>query len=98
LRLHLEGTVDTVGVRELKARLSHHLKRVQAGHSVTVTDRGRAIARIQPVDASADTGWIMRMVAEGKASWSGGKPKGARRTAVNTGKLLASDIVIRDRR
>ena len=71
--------MNTVGVRELKARLSHHLKRVQAGHSVTVTDRGRAIARIQPVEVPADNGWIMRMVAEGKASWGGGKLKGARR-------------------
>ena len=89
--------MSTVGVRELKARLSHHLKRVQAGHSVTVTDRGRAIARIQPVEESADTGWIMRMVAEGKASWGGGKPKGSLHPVKLKGKKLASDYVIEDR-
>ena len=89
--------MDTVGVRELKARLSHHLKRVKAGHSVTVTDRGRPIARIQPVDLPADTGWIARMVAEGKASWSGGKPKGSSRPVRLKGKQLASDYVIEGR-
>jgi prevent-host-death family protein len=90
--------MEVVGVRELKARLSHHLRRVQAGHSVTVTDRGRAIARIQPVDAPVDTGWTMRMVAEGKASWSGGKPRGSLRPVKLKGNKLASDYVIEDRR
>lgn len=90
--------MDTVGVRELKARLSHHLKRVKAGHTVTITDRGRAVARIQAVDAAADTGWILKMVAEGKASWNGGKPKGILRPVKLKGNTLASDYVIEDRR
>ena len=67
----------TVGVRELKANLSRLLKRVQAGATLTVTDRGRAIATIQPAAApKADLSWVHEMVAQGKADWSGGKPRG----------------------
>ncbi|MCV7379817.1 prevent-host-death protein [Mycobacterium alsense] len=39
-----------VGVRELRDQLSRHLAQVRAGRTVTVTDHGRPIARIVPVD------------------------------------------------
>jgi prevent-host-death family protein len=39
-----------VGVRELRDSLSRHLAEVRAGRVVTVTDHGRPIARIVPVD------------------------------------------------
>ena len=35
-------------VRELKARLSHYLKLAARGEQVTVTSRGRPIARLMP--------------------------------------------------
>lgn len=38
-----------IGVRELRDKLSRHLAEVQAGRTVTITDHGRAIARIVPV-------------------------------------------------
>jgi prevent-host-death family protein len=38
-----------VGVAELKDQLSKHLRAVEAGDQVEVTDRDRAIARIIPV-------------------------------------------------
>jgi len=37
-----------VGVAELKDQLSTHLRAVEAGETVEVTDRGRPIARIVP--------------------------------------------------
>lgn len=37
------------GVRELRNHLSRYLDRVRAGEEVTVTDRGRAVARLVPV-------------------------------------------------
>ncbi|MEV5649163.1 type II toxin-antitoxin system prevent-host-death family antitoxin [Nocardia sp. NPDC052254] len=40
-----------IGVRELRDHLSQHLAEVRSGHTVTVTDHGRPIARIVPVDA-----------------------------------------------
>jgi prevent-host-death family protein len=88
--------MQTVGIRDLKNRLSHHLKRVQAGASLTVTERGRAIATLTPVGAPDDQAWAYRMVAEGRAHWNGGKPKGSKNPPRNKGKLL-SDFVIEDR-
>jgi prevent-host-death family protein len=39
-----------VGVRELRDNLSRHLAEVRSGRTVTVTDHGRPIARIVPVE------------------------------------------------
>jgi prevent-host-death family protein len=40
-------------VRELKSKLSSYLKRAAAGEEVTVTSRGRAIARVVPAPPEA---------------------------------------------
>ncbi len=42
--------MDTVGIRELKAHLSRHLKRVRSATRLMVTERGRSIATISPVE------------------------------------------------
>ena len=42
-----------IGVAELKARLSEHLRAVRAGETVTVMDRGTPIADIVPHRAAA---------------------------------------------
>lgn len=86
-----------IGVRELKAQLSRQLKRVQRGSRLTITDRGRAIAVLSPVEAQAGAEWAWRMVAAGKASWSGGKPRGLTPLANARGKAT-SEMVIEDRR
>jgi len=41
-------TMTRVGIAELKARLSEYLRRVRRGHSLTVLDRDRPIARLVP--------------------------------------------------
>lgn len=40
-----------VKIAELKDRLSEHLRRVERGEEIEVTDRGRPIARIIPIPA-----------------------------------------------
>ena len=72
--------METVGIRELKTHLSRHLKRVRAGARMIVTEHGRPIATISPVD-DGDRGWVDQLIAEGAAQWSGGKPAGARHPA-----------------
>jgi prevent-host-death family protein len=52
-----------VGVRELRDGLSRHLAAVRSGRTVTVTDHGRPIARIVPVDSQSP---LERLVAEGR--------------------------------
>ena len=39
-----------VGIRALRADLSRWLKRVEAGEEITVTDRGRPVAKITPAN------------------------------------------------
>ena len=39
----------TVGIAELKARLSHWIRRVRRGESVVVMDRSTPVATLQPV-------------------------------------------------
>jgi prevent-host-death family protein len=40
--------MKTVGVRELKNRLSEYIRRVRAGEGVLVTDRGEVVAELTP--------------------------------------------------
>lgn len=40
-----------IGVRELRQHASRYLARVAAGEELEVTDRGRAVARLVPIEA-----------------------------------------------
>lgn len=89
---------DSVGIRELKARLSHYVNRVRQGTRVTVTDRGRAVATLVPANAPVAAEWVDRMVAAGAAApWSGGKPAGLVRRIPGRG-VPASRMLLDDRR
>lgn len=50
------------GIRELRDHLSRYLELVQGGEELTVTDRGRPVARLVPVDKDRP---FDRLVAEG---------------------------------
>jgi prevent-host-death family protein len=52
----------TVGVRELRQRASELLRRVEAGETIEVTDRGRPVAVLAPLP---DRGPIERLRAAG---------------------------------
>ena len=41
----------TVGIAELKARLSEYLRRVRRGHALIVVDRNTPIARVVPYES-----------------------------------------------
>jgi prevent-host-death family protein len=59
------GGMDQISVRELNQNTSAVLAKVRHGQTLEVTDRGRPIARLVPVDESI--GLLERLVAEGKA-------------------------------
>jgi len=40
--------METVGIRELKNKLSAYVRKVEAGDVVLVTDRGRVVAELVP--------------------------------------------------
>ena len=55
--------MKTVGIRELKNRLSEYLRQVRSGESVLVTDRGEVMAEFSPpgrvlADASVPAGLL----------------------------------------
>lgn len=54
-----------VGIRELKAGLSAHLRSVQRGREIAVTERGRVIARIVPVSGGSEEA-LARLISEGR--------------------------------
>lgn len=54
-----------VGVRDLRNSLSRHLSEVRAGITITVTDHGRPIARIVPIDSPTP---LERLIAEGRVT------------------------------
>jgi len=46
----------TVGIRELKAKLSLYLRHARRGEVVLVTDRGKVVAEIRPSAGKPDAG------------------------------------------
>ena len=85
--------METVGIRELKTHLSRHLKRVRAGAHLLITERGRSIATLTPVEAPAEIAWAHQIVIEGRAHWRGGKPAGGTRRARVAGAPAASAVL-----
>jgi prevent-host-death family protein len=53
----------SVGVRELRQRASELLRRVQAGETIEVTDRGRPVAVLAPLP---DAGPLERLRSSGE--------------------------------
>lgn len=93
-----EHAMEKVGIRDLKARLSRHLRRVRSGVTLVVTERGRAIASIQPIETAEDVAWAHAFVSAGLGQWSGGKPDGASAPAQTKRGKAVSDAVLEDRR
>jgi len=53
-------------VSQLKARLSEHLDMVKRGEEVLVTERGKPVARIMPVEREClEDDWVRGLVARG---------------------------------
>ena len=52
--------MKSVGIRELKNRLSHYLQEVRRGRILQITDRGAVVAELRPPqrpDAEAPVDW-----------------------------------------
>jgi len=86
----------SIGIRELKNRLSYYLKIVKRGEKLAISERGRTIAYITPA-RNAEYDGVITLVREGKASWGGGKPLGSKRPAKVSGKPV-SQIILEERR
>ena len=54
--------MNAIGIRELRQRASDYLRRVAAGETFEVTDRGRPIALLTPIPSSS---WLDQLRAAG---------------------------------
>lgn len=64
--------VRVVGIRELKARLSHYVRMVGAGETILVTDRGEVVAEMRapgvtPLESSLPPG-VLELARRGMAT------------------------------
>ena len=82
-----------VGVRDLKARLSEYLRQVGQGQTVIITDHGRPVGRLSPVDQPLDER-LKALQDAGLVAWNGQKLKSVTPGAVNRGDRQVSDILV----
>lgn len=94
-----------VSVRELKNRLSEYLRLVDEGEEIIVTSHKRAVARLVPIQATAEdpasyspATMRERLEALPWLHWPGDKPQVRRATSTKPGKPAIADILLEDRR
>lgn len=85
--------MHTVGIRELKAHLSTYIGYASQGEEVVVTDRGKEVALLLPITPERRA--VLGLVAEGSATWSGGKPAGLVGVKIEGDPLAATVIAER---
>jgi prevent-host-death family protein len=82
-----------VGVRELRDGLSRYLAEVRSGRTLTVTDHGRSIARIVPVERPTK---LEQLRAEGRVQPARRRKQRAPKPVTSSGTV--SDLVREQRR
>jgi prevent-host-death family protein len=82
-------------VRELKARLSQLLKRVEAGSTVTVRVHNRPVAEIVPIRKKRS---VKQLATEPGIAWNGRTPAGIARPETLARDVCVSAWVSEDRR
>ena len=89
--------MSSVGIRELRDKLSLYLTQVKEGKQIEITNRGEVIALLLPAKRRSLDKELLLLLEEGTASWGGGKPKGAPHSLQGRGRQL-SELIIEDRR
>ncbi len=92
--------MGTVGVRELKNRLTYYLRRTKQGEEFVVTDRGRPIALLQPMRSPRHVesleARLAQLAAQGRVALPNRKPLSRLRPVKLAGKPM-SQIILKDR-
>ena len=96
--------MESVGIRELKNRLTHYLRAVRRGDVITVTAHGKPIARLVPISPQRETALTPEMekrmwelAADGFLAWDGWAFQVPEPVADNRGPGLLSDLIVEDR-
>lgn len=93
--------MSTVGVKQLKDRLTEYLRHTKQGEEVIVTERGTPIALIQPIKsadkAASLEAKLARLAARGTVTLPTQKPLKRVRLVSVSGKPI-SKVIVEDRR
>jgi prevent-host-death family protein len=90
----MDVATNEVGVRELKNKLSAYLDRVKDGEEVVVTDRGKPVARLVPIDRSTER--LNQLIAAGLVT-PPRRPKSKARPSIKANGTV-SDLLAEQRR
>jgi prevent-host-death family protein len=93
--------MGSVGVRELKNRLTYYLRRTKQGEELVVTERGTPIALLQPMRSAKRIesleARLAQLAAQGRVTLPKRKPISRVRPVKVPGKPM-SQIILEDRR
>ena len=93
--------MSTVGVKQLKNRLTEYLAHTKQGEEVIVTQRGTPIALIRPIRSAAKAASreakLARLAAQGSVTLPTKKPLKRVRLVKVSGKPI-SRVIVEDRR
>lgn len=85
----------TVGTRELKTRLGTYLRLVKAGRTLVVTERGRPVAMLSPLERGAEgvEAVLAEMAARGEVTLPTGRRPRPIRRAVVRGRPVSESLI-----
>jgi prevent-host-death family protein len=89
----LQWSIMDVGIRELRAGLSRYVERVKQGEEIVVTEHGKAVARLVPMNGERK---IDRLIREGVVTPARSRTGWRPETLIPV-KGSVSDIVIEQR-
>jgi prevent-host-death family protein len=93
--------MNTVGIKELKNRLTHYMRLAKAGHEIIVTERNKPVALIQKIDMvrqpRSEEAILARLAAEGSIKL-GKEPARARFKPIRIKGRSLSAVIIADRK
>lgn len=80
----------SIGIRELRQQASKHLRDVEGGETIEVTDRGRPVALLVPIPR---TGVVERLIASGRMTPGQGDLLAIEPLEPSPGKPLPSEVL-----
>jgi antitoxin (DNA-binding transcriptional repressor) of toxin-antitoxin stability system len=83
--------MTTVGIKELKAHLSHYVHLARHGERVVITDRGRQVAELRHI-APPHPG-LQELIDKGAVRWSGGRPEDSLQPVEVRGEPLSTTVL-----
>ena len=89
-------SLTTVGIRELKARLSHYLQQVKSGAILIITEHNRPIGKIVPANLAFDER-LEALIDAGLVAWSGQSLSAIEPVAKTRGCRTVADLLVENR-